>query len=91
MFEVDPDTLDPLYGGLVQSLYQREPTKIKYRVYSGTVDWDLGFANLFSSTSYSTFDEKFERDFTFAFGPLVNLLAADPRRSSAPLRLRHYR
>ena len=78
IFEVDPETLHPLYGGLVQSLYSREPTKIKYRVYSGTVDWDLGFANLLSSTSYSTFSEKFERDFSFAFGPLVNFLAANP-------------
>ena len=77
-FEVDPDTLDPLYGGLVQSLYSPEPTRIKYRVYSGTVDWDLGFANLFSSTAYSTFSEKFERDFNFAFAPLVNFLAANP-------------
>ena len=25
----------------------REPTHIKYRVYNGTADWDLGFANLF--------------------------------------------
>ena len=75
IFEVDPDTLDPLYGGQVQSLYSPEPTKIKYRVYSGTVNWDLGFANLFSSTAYSTFNEKFQRDFNFAFGPLVNLLA----------------
>jgi outer membrane receptor protein involved in Fe transport len=74
-FEVDPETLDPLYGGKVQSLYQREPTKVKYRVYSGTVDWDLGFANLFSSTSYSTFSENFQTDFTFAFGQTVNLLA----------------
>ncbi len=78
VFQVDPETLHPLYGGLVQSVYQREPTRIKYRVYSGTVDWDLGFANLLSSTAYSTFSEKFERDFTFAFGPLVNFLAANP-------------
>ena len=77
-FEVDPDTLDPLYGGLVQSLYGPEPTRIKYRVYSGTIDWDLGFANLLSSTSYSTFTEKFEDDFSFAFAPLVGFLAANP-------------
>jgi iron complex outermembrane recepter protein len=73
--EVDPATLKPLYGGLVQSLYQPEPTRIKYRVYSGTVDWDLGFANLLSSTSYSNFSEKFETDFTFALAGLINLLA----------------
>ena len=75
IFEVDPETLKPLYGGLTQSAYMREPTKIKYRVYSGTVDWDLGFASLLSSTSYSTFEEDFRRDFTFALGQTVNLLA----------------
>lgn len=74
-YEVDPDTLKPLYGGLVQSLYEREPNHIKYRVYSGTVDWDLGFASLLSSTSYSTFKEEFNTDFTFALGQTVNLLA----------------
>ena len=77
LFEVDPDTLKPLYGGLVQSLYQPEPTKIKYRVYNATFDWDLGFANLFSSTAYSTFSEKFQTDFSFTSGlaQTINLLA----------------
>ena len=81
-FEVDPITLKPLYGGLVQSNYQPEPTKIKYRVYSGTLDWDLGFANLMSSTSYSTFKENLETDASFVdvggglgFAQLVNALA----------------
>jgi iron complex outermembrane receptor protein len=75
IFEVDPDTLKSPYGGLVQSRYQPEPTHIKYRVYSGTVDWDLGFANLLSSTAYSTFSEKLQTDATFLLGGLVNLLA----------------
>jgi iron complex outermembrane receptor protein len=75
-FDVDPNTLKSLYGGLVQSLYQPEPTHIKYRVYSGTADWNLGFANFFSSTSYSTFKENLETDDTFALGPTVNFLAS---------------
>jgi iron complex outermembrane receptor protein len=74
-FEVDSDTLKPLYGGFVQSRYQPEPTRIKYRVYSGTADWDLGFASLTSVTSYSTFKEKLQTDATFLLGGLVNLLA----------------
>ena len=49
----------------MQSRYQPEPTNIKYRVYNGTADWDLGFANLFSSTAYSTFNEKLQVDDTF--------------------------
>jgi iron complex outermembrane recepter protein len=81
-FEVDPDTLKSLYGGFVQSRYQREPTRIKYRVYSGNADWDLGFANFASVTSYSTFKENLETDASFVdvggglgFAQLVNALA----------------
>ncbi len=81
-FEVDPDTLKSLYGGLVQSRYQPEPTRIKYRVYYGNVDWDFGFANFASVTSYSDFKENLETDATFVdvggglgFGQLVNALA----------------
>jgi iron complex outermembrane recepter protein len=74
-FDIDPDTLDSLYGGFVQSVYQPQPTHIKYRVYYGTADWDLGFANFFNSTSYSTFKENLETDDTFALGQLINLLA----------------
>jgi outer membrane receptor protein involved in Fe transport len=79
--EADPDTLKPLYGGYVQSRYQPEPTDIKYRAYYGNADWDLGFANFASVTSYSTFKENLETDASFAdvgglsFSQLVNALA----------------
>ncbi|HYX46900.1 MAG TPA: TonB-dependent receptor plug domain-containing protein, partial [Sphingomicrobium sp.] len=75
-FDINPDTLQSLYGRFVQSVYQPQSTHIKYRVYYGTADWDLGFANFFSSTSYSTFKEKFEADDTFGLGPTVNLIAS---------------
>lgn len=77
-FDVDPDTLHPLYGGFVQSVYQAQPNHIKYRVYYGSADWDLGFANFFSITSYSTFKEQFQIDQTFALGPTVNFIAMSP-------------
>jgi iron complex outermembrane recepter protein len=91
--EVDPSTLQALYGGLVQSRYLNEPTKIKYRVYSAVMDYDFGFANLTSSTSYGKFSEKFKRDWTLAtgltgvgtpLGPLVDLLygTGNPRLSA---------
>lgn len=82
--EVDPVTLNALYGGLVQSRYFPEPTKVKYRVYSAVADWDLGFANLTSSTSYGTFSEKFHRDWTvfsgllgFPLAPVITFLYGD--------------
>ncbi len=74
-FEIDPDTLKSLYGRFVQSRYQPEPTHIKYRLYYATADWDLGFASLFSETSYSRFREKLETDATFLLGQTINLLA----------------
>jgi iron complex outermembrane receptor protein len=75
VFDVNPNNLKSLYGRFVQSIYQPEPTDIKYRVYYGTVDWNLGFANLYSSTSYSTFREDLETDDTFGLGQTINLLA----------------
>jgi len=78
IFEADPLTLKPLYGDYTQSRYQPEPTRIKYRVYNGTLDWDLGFANLFSSTAYSTFSEKLETDASFIqdLAATISFLAA---------------
>nr|MBA3565014.1 TonB-dependent receptor [Gammaproteobacteria bacterium] len=77
-FEADPVTLEPLYGDLVLSQYHPEFTDIDYRVYSGTVDWDLGFANLVSSTSYATFEQDFQVDLAFGLAPVVTLLFGDP-------------
>ncbi|MGH8186442.1 MAG: TonB-dependent receptor, partial [Steroidobacteraceae bacterium] len=69
--ETDRATLEPLYGDHVTSLYHREPTDFKYRIYSATVDWDLGPASLMSSTSYGTFQEDFQRDQARAFGGVL--------------------
>jgi outer membrane receptor protein involved in Fe transport len=62
MFEADPDTLAPLYGGFVVSRYHPEYTDIDYRIYSATIDWDLGPVTLQSVTSYGEFEQTFQRD-----------------------------
>lgn len=77
-YEGDPATLDPLYGGLVQSLYNEEFDDIEYRIYSGTVDWDTGFGNFLSSTSYSTFEQDFQFSQSLAFAPVVSFLFGQP-------------
>jgi iron complex outermembrane receptor protein len=74
VFEVEPDTLEPLYGGRVASRYHNEPTDIEYRIYSATLDWDLGGVSLQSVTSYSEFLEDFERD--VAVVPVIALPTA---------------
>lgn len=61
-FEADPETLDALYGGSVVSRYHPEWTDIEYRVYSATLNWDMGPVTLQSVTSYSEGTETFERD-----------------------------
>ncbi|MGI9169539.1 MAG: TonB-dependent receptor plug domain-containing protein [Caulobacteraceae bacterium] len=77
-YEGDPVTLAPLYGGLVQSQYQSEFTDIAYRLYSGTVNWDLGPVNLLSSTSYGALDQKFHVDLAVAAAPLATFFFGDP-------------
>ena len=61
-FEVDPTTLEPLYGGRVSSRYHDEPTDTEYQLYSATLDWDLGGMSLQSVTSYSEFTQDLARD-----------------------------
>ena len=61
-FEVDPVTLNSPGGRRVASRYHNEPTDIEYRLYSATLDWDLGGVSLQSVTSYSEFLDDFERD-----------------------------
>jgi len=81
--EVDPVTLKPLYGGLTVSRYLPEFTRTKYRVYSAVADWNIGFANLTSSTSYGTFTGRYQRDWTLALlgaglPPLAQILSLPP-------------
>ena len=61
-FAADPVTLQPVnpltgqYSGDHRLRYELIPEKhdVDYRVYSGTLDYDFGFASLTSITSYST-------------------------------------
>jgi outer membrane receptor protein involved in Fe transport len=62
VFEVDPTTLQPLYGGGVASRYHDEASDIEYRVYSATLDWAFAGASLQSVTSYSEFLHDFQLD-----------------------------
>lgn len=87
-FEVDPASLEPLYGGLTLSQYHPEYTNSKYRVYAANAEWDLGFATLSSTTSYSQFKAKQQRDYALFLAPIVTDLFGDSatRPLSAVLR-----
>ena len=73
--DADPTTFEPLYGGLVQSRYQRETVDTEYQIYSATMDWDLGAANLVSVTSFGVFEQNLRVDaaYTMALTPGIPL------------------
>jgi outer membrane receptor protein involved in Fe transport len=74
----DPDTLKRLDGRLTQSQFVPEFSDVKYRVYNATGLVDLGFAELTSSTSYSTQKQDFRGDLTFALSSLVGSIIGQP-------------
>lgn len=86
-YEADPVTFNPLYDGLVASRYHPEYTEIEYRVYSATLDWDLGAFSLQSVTSYGTFEQDFQRDYSvrLSLSQLLTFLFSDPVTAQPPL------
>jgi iron complex outermembrane receptor protein len=54
----------PFYGDLQQSRAVAEYSDVAYRLYNGTAEWNLGFANLTWSTSYGTFRQHGLNDYT---------------------------
>ena len=77
-YEGDPETYDPLYGGLVQSQYHEEFDDITYRILSATVDWETGLGDFLSSTSYGTFEQDFVFSQALALAPAITFLFGDP-------------
>ncbi|WP_208023761.1 TonB-dependent receptor [Duganella aquatilis] len=69
--EADPSTLAMLYGRPTQSQFIPQYRNVNYRVYNATVNWNLGPANLTSSTSYSTQKQDFREDDTVNLSALV--------------------
>jgi outer membrane receptor protein involved in Fe transport len=63
--DADPTSLKPLTND-VQSRYLRETNDTSYRVYSGTISWNLGPVSLESVTSYGTFESDFKTDSALA-------------------------
>lgn len=70
--DVEPTMLRPV-SGLTQSQFVPEFTKVKYRLYTGTLNWDLGFAELLSSTGYATQNVTLRDDLTVPYGAALGV------------------
>ena len=63
--------LKPLFGDYQQGRTSPETSKVRYRLYNATEDWDLGFGTLTSATSFGTFKDNSILDATALYGTLI--------------------
>lgn len=77
---LDPETHDPI-AGLSNYVYEDEPFIKDLDHYSLTVDWDLGFADFVSATSYSDTHTSITTDQTLTYGPYTALFGLPPGRA----------
>ena len=60
--DVDPKTLEPLHGDLMQERVCGEPSEAKYENYSATINWNAGPFSVLSTTSYGILDFDYVTD-----------------------------
>ena len=72
--DVYPGSLQPIFGDLKQEKVIAQPQSVKNEIYNATVNWNLDFASLTSSTSYTKADPTITQDFTWAYGSYVSSL-----------------
>jgi hypothetical protein len=70
---LDPVTGDPQAGDLENSIFVDEPFYKDVDYYSATINWDLGWADFVSATSYSESDSVQRQDTTQIYGEFANL------------------
>ncbi|WP_426000383.1 TonB-dependent receptor [Caulobacter sp. DWR1-3-2b1] len=76
--ESNPNTLETLYGRRSQSQFVPQFSDVNYRVYNATGDVNLGFADLTSSSSYSTQKQTLRTDLTTNLSGLVAAIFGVP-------------
>jgi outer membrane receptor protein involved in Fe transport len=62
---------EPTGGALEHDRNLALPAQVVYRVHNGTIDWDLGWASLLSSTSYTEYENDSVKDATTFVGGLL--------------------
>ncbi|HEV2532751.1 TonB-dependent receptor [Phenylobacterium sp.] len=72
--DVNAVTLAPIFDDLSHSRTFDQPNKVTYRIYNATENYDFGFANLLSATSYATLRQTGDQDGTVQLGGLLTAL-----------------
>ncbi|HWA30949.1 MAG TPA: TonB-dependent receptor, partial [Rhizomicrobium sp.] len=62
------DSFHVKYGDYIQQRTASEPSGVRYYLYNGTIDWDLDWATLTSSTSYGLLHDFVVQDATAIYG-----------------------
>ena len=70
--DLDPSTLRPIYGDLIHIREFPGPEKVSNEIYNATVNWNLGFGVMTSSTSWTKVDPYLFFDETAALGPVIS-------------------
>lgn len=76
--DVNPGTLTPLHGNLVQQHLIGQPGRLTTQLYNLTIRWDTGPARLLSSTSYYSNDNRVIQDYSDAYEPLLTSIFGAP-------------
>jgi iron complex outermembrane recepter protein len=62
----------PIYGGLTHETYFSQPQLVENEIVNSTINWNLGFASLTSSTSFTKVNPYDFADVSASFGPLLD-------------------
>jgi len=76
--DVYPNTLRPIYGTLVQENLVNQPGSTVTQLYNVTLNWDAGFADLLSTTSYANYHPNTTFDYSKEFGATATAVAGQP-------------
>ncbi len=76
--DVAANSLTPIYGNLTQERLISQPFSTKDQLYNATINWNLGFAKLLSSTSYAHYQLYSLTDYSASYGGYVSFLLGAP-------------
>jgi len=62
--DVNPVSLQPAFGDLMQNRLLNEPSTFQYKNYNATINWDAGPFSILSTTSYGVLNSDVVTDYT---------------------------